>query len=402
MPDPVRLEFDPGTVVWEHRPPSRRAIDDGEAAIEAAIALPIGFPPLVQAVVPGDRVAVIMPAVVPCADALLRGLGRAFERAGVAADDVSILRDVKRLPAEGTPETDRGRGTTGMKESTHDPDDADQMAYLAANKAAQPIYLNRLICEADVVVPVGVLRSPEALQYRGVHSDVYPAFGDRAAIRRFQSPASSLNPVHRRRRRDEVDEVGWLLGLPFTIQVIRGPGDTLLSVLAGSPNSVAERGQEFLAQAWSFDATRQADLVIAAIDGDSAHQTWSNVCQALVTASTVCRPRGTMVLCTNLELPLGPSLHRLAGRDSRDELVHELQRDRGADALLATVLAELRDQFHIYLMSGCAADDVESLGIGYVENAAAIERLAHGAKSCILWSEAHLAIPRAHAIAPAQ
>ena len=279
-----------------------------------------------------------------------------------------------------------------VRTSCHDPSDQTGLAYLAASKEGKPIYFNRHIADADVVLPVSVLRLEESWGYAGVHGGLYPAFSDEATQQRFRAPSNADWVALRRRRREEAEEAAWLLGVQFTVQVMPGPGDSMLQVLAGDGRAVAQRGRELCERVWRFQSPRRANLVVATIEGGPEQQTWDNVGRALFTASQAVADGGAIVLCTNLNVRPGPALQRLMGAVDLDSLMHDLRRERSSDATTATLLAETRERVQVYLLSELDSEAVEDLGVGFVGDAEEVERLSRQYASCILLGNAHHAV----------
>src|SRR5204862_2307180 len=127
----------------------------------------------------------------------------------------------------------------------------------------------------------GTLRLEDSLGYLGVHGGLYPTFADEAARDRFRAPISADATVHQRLRREEADEAAWMLGAQLIIQVIPGPGDTVLHVLAGESHAVTKRGKSLCTAAWKFKVPRRASLVVAGVEGGPEQQTWENFARAL-------------------------------------------------------------------------------------------------------------------------
>jgi nickel-dependent lactate racemase len=299
-------------------------------------------------------------------------------------DDESIRTSTSLLPPAA-----RDR----LSVTIHDPSDQGSLCYLAASKDAKPIYFNRQIYDADVVVPIGILRLEESLGYVGVHGGLFPSFSDEETRRRFRAPSSTDWSVHRRRRREESEEAAWLLGVQFTVQVAPGPGDTLLHVLAGEARAVAAKGHELCEAAWLHRCSRRASLVVATIEGGPEQQTWENFGRALFAASRAVTDGGAIVLCTNLCRPPGSALQRLARPEDADgELHRDLLRERSEDAVSATLLEEAQRRVQVYLLSGLESDVVEELGLGHVANADEVKRLSQQHASCILLGNAHHAM----------
>ena len=245
-----------------------------------------------------------------------------------------------------------------------------------------------------MIVPVNVLRPRASLGYAGIHSGLYPTFSDEATQQRFRAPMALTLTAEQKRRREEADEVAWLLGLQMTVQIVAGPGDSLLHVLAGLIEEVAAHGFELVEAVWSHEVPSKADLVVAAIEGGTDDQSWENFGRALYAASQICTDRGTIVLCTDLQCRPGPSLQRLAGCEGDAKLLQRIRRDRSEDALSASLLLETRERQHIFLLSRLDESSVEALGVGYVTTPEQVNRLARHADSCILLADAHRAAPK--------
>jgi len=378
--------------------PQGTPLDDPAAAVAAAVSDPLEFPRLQDATIMGDHIAIAVERGVPQVAAVVAGMVHTLLEGGAAAKDIEIVLAPEIDVAAADPKAaihDAARGDVQV--SVHDPVDKSALAYLAASKEGKPIYFNRSIAEADVVLPVSTLRLEESLGYAGVHSGLYPTFSDEETIHRFRAPSSADWAAHRRRRRAEAEEAAWLLGVQFTVQVTPGPGNSVLHVLAGDANAVAKRGRELCAAAWLRKAPRRASLVVATIEGGPEQQTWENFGRALFSASQVVNDGGAIVLCTDLNCRPGPGLQRLTGTRDYDSLIHELRRDRSSDATSAALLAEMRERVQVYLLSELDGDVVEDLGVGYVNGTGDVQRLSRQHESCILLGNAQHAVLTADA-----
>ena len=273
--------------------------------------------------------------------------------------------------------------------SIHDPADRKQLAYLAADKAGEPILINRALHEADLVLPVGCLRGERAAGYFDIHGVIYPTFSDVNTLQRFRAIAT-LNGQDARRREltADVDYVAWLLGVMFTVQLVPAAGEQVLHVFAGLSDAVRHRGREQYRAAWDWPVERQADLVVAAIEGGAGQQTWENVGRALQTASSFAEEDGAIALCCDLSAPPGPALRHLAGVASRREALRHVAKKRPVDTLAAAQLAHALDRNKVYLLSRLDASVVEDLDMIAVENSDELVRLVRRHPSCILLSNA--------------
>jgi nickel-dependent lactate racemase len=392
----VRLEPSDAVLLGSFGTPPVPPLDDPRAAVEQALAEPLDYPPLAKITTPGDRVVLAVAPGVPQAPEVVAGVIRCMVDAGVEPDGVTVLQTVSGRERDGNkrdgddprrllPRTLRQRITRLL----HDPADRSELAYLAATDSGEPIVLNRALIDADMVLPIGCFRDAATASYFGIHGPLYPTFSDRKTLDRFHSPkATDSHGRPKKRLVKEADEVGWLLGVSFTIQVIPGPGDRILHVLAGQSGSVRRRGRRLYAAAWNHSLPRRARLVLAAIEGGPAEQTWENLGRALAAAAGLVEPGGAVAVCSELADRPAAAVRQLAAARSPGEAIDAIRQQRCEDALPATQLAQVLDRFSVYLMSRLDESVVEDLGMTPVAGTDELARLARRYESYVLLANA--------------
>jgi nickel-dependent lactate racemase len=390
----LELDFPSGNLVAHCGQPPEQAIANPAQAIAQALDAPLDYPPLSQTVVPGDKVVVALGEGVPQAAEIVKALVDRCLQAGVSAADISLLQGRAESPAEfGAAEALLSGLREPIRLLVHDPLDRNQLSYLAASSEGKPVYIHRALSEADLVIPIGCLRAAASLAYYGASSSIFPTFSDAKTIQRYRSPVASESPVQIRRFRREVDEVGWLLGLHYLVQVVPGPSDEWLAVLAGRATSVARVGNEQCNRAWECRVPHRASLVLAALSGSGIQQTWTNVARALAAAARVVEEGGTIALCTELDAPLGPALQSLRGAEHPDVVLRHIMHDRPADTLAAVQLMHALDRGRVYLLSRLSGSAIEELGVAPIENSQQVARLAARYPSCIVLANAQYTVP---------
>jgi nickel-dependent lactate racemase len=353
------------------------------AAVADALAHPIDFPPFVRALAPGDRVVLAVERDVPQVAAIVEGVMAVLMSAGIEASDVTVLyanasSDVGELGEQA------GQATRAV----HDPQNRGQLAYLAATPEGEPVYMNRLLCDADVVLPIGSAH----LQPRGevrLDGGLYPAFSDAKAQQR---QPTVLEAGGGKKRHEELPDVGWMLGIQCIVQAVPGPGGSLLAILAGDPAAVTRRGQELCEQAWSFSVPRRASLVVAAIEGDASQQTWNHVARAIAAAAEAVSDDGAIAVCCDLQTEPGPAVQTLGQSDDPQQALRRLRKSHPPDLEVAARLARAMQRAKLYLLSNLDQTVVEDLGIAPVASPAEVVRLAGRHKSCILLADAQHAV----------
>lgn len=374
--------------------PSRAAgpTIDVAAQTQAALESPIGFPPLSQAMVPGDQIAIALGADVRKADSVTRGAIAALLSAGAQLDQIVVvagdISDANRLRSLLQDLTDQGLVVAG-----HEADDEQSLCYVAAVEDT-PLLMNRQLFEADVVLPIGCARATNARDSRGPYESLYPRFADRQTQQTYSQADAIDSPTAAATRRRETDQAGWLLGAPLVVQVVPGPGGEVASVLAGEPNELAKRIATEFESTWARPVDRPANLVVATLAGDPTEQTWNNVARALYAAAKVTEAdQSAVAICTELDAPLGEALRGLTEAGGDLERAGQLGRIQSPDGAAAWEIYKALCRGPVFFMSRLDDDVVEDLGMSPIASRDELSRLARQAKSCVILDESQHAVP---------
>jgi len=390
----LRLDWPENVQVAEFGTPAQPPLADLTGVVAAALAEPLDYPPLRRAITPADRVVLALEEGVPQAADVVAAVICCLIQSGVDPAGVTVLR-TQGDAARGVQDLCRslpaplGRDVTV---ATHDPRNRERLAYLASSDHGNPIFLNRAIVDADVVLPIGCLGNHQTAIDYGIHGAVFPAFSDEKTLQRFRSAEShDARRPRKKSRAQECDEVGWLLGLSFTIQLVPGPGDQALHVLAGHFAAVRRRAAELYEAAWSWSAPRRASLVVAAIEGTAPQQTWQSVGRALAAAVPLVEDGGAIALCCELADEPGPAVQRLADSPSREAALRQIGEDCPVDALAAVQVAAAMEHADLYLLSRLDESLVEQLQMAPLAKPQEVVRLVRRFDSCIVLGNAHRA-----------
>jgi nickel-dependent lactate racemase len=272
---PLRMS-DPGTPA------------DARTLVRHALESPFGFEPMRRATTPDDRVVIVVDDRLPCLADLLSGVLEHLASADIKPEAVTILLApparnqgfIDDLPDE----------FSDVTVEVHNPDDDKRHAYLAATAGGRRVYLNRTLADSDFTVILTGRRFDPILGFAGAADAVFPTLSNAATRAEFAGHPPAENPFATQAEQSEAQEVTWLLGTPFFVQVIEGDGNTIHAVIAGLIDSAAE-GVRVQRERWAARAEKRADLVIAAAAGDE-----SDLANALANASRVVAMNGKIVL----------------------------------------------------------------------------------------------------------
>ena len=362
-------------------------IADVSRAVEAAIATPIEFPPLRQAVVPGDHVALVLDDGMPRPGDVLGPVVECLREAGAEAHDIQVIA----VPAfsESPNSFSADALPPGIKLVQHDPSDNVGLSYLAARKDGTRVYLNRAVVDADLVVLVGPVDYDPIMRYRGTSSAVYPGLADDAARRalraRVHKPATRQAQADARR---ESDEISWLLGVQFAVAVVAGRSSDVVAVLAGACEHVQREAQRRLEQNWRRRARRRADLVIAAISGDTNGQGFDELGRALDGARGLVAEGGRIVVLSAINAQPGPSLELFRSFEDPAGVLEHLRKLAADDLISTHQIARACEHARVCLLSRLDDGLVEELGMTPIGSAAELQRLVDRAACCTILNDA--------------
>ncbi len=383
----LTLEIPTDQLIRLDRPACPPPLAEPVQAVRDALESPIRYPALRRALTPDDHVAVVVDEHLPRVGELVTAVLEHIAEAGVAPAAITLLcppTSSKQPWLEELPDAFQD-----VRLEVHAPGDRNRLAYLATTKAGKRVYLNRSAVDADQLVVLTGPHFDAVLGYAGAEGSIYPAFGDAETRTKADAAVTSAPPTdHAWHVRREAGEVSWLLGAPFYVQVIEGPGDRIVQVLAGSVDSAAD-GRRWLDRCWRATAAAPADLVIAAIGGDPARQDITDMSRALACAGRVVRPDGIIALLCATAPQIGDGFAQMQKADEPDDAFRILRENPPADWPAALLWLEAVRKAHVYLLSGLPAETAEGLFTTPIEHARQVQRLIDAGGSCLVLPDAH-------------
>ena len=353
-----------GTVVH-----STSAHDD-PGILSAALQNPFGLPVLSECVVPGDRVVIVVDPETPNVVDVVTQVWDQFQELNTDELDFTLL-----LPASGDGASGDGAGSQGVIDGLpvhlrsqlaihiHDPTDENQRRYLASSAGGERLYLSHYLTDADFIISIGTIGFDGVFGYRGTSSAIYPAFSDVEAIRSAMRDChSELSPEDKRPSRDLVDEIGWLLGTQFTVQIVPDPAGGIDGVFCGATDEAMAAGKQHLNERFRLNLKEEVHLAVVSIPGNSEFG-WRHFGAALATAARIVGDDGRIAVVADLPAHIGPGLEMLRRSGSPEDLLPSLNEDPPEDAIEVTQLIHALRTSQVFLFSNLDAQFVEDLGM---------------------------------------
>ena len=370
-------------------PTSQTCIPRKQLISEVAEALsnPVEYPPLAQAIVPGDQVAIAADESTPCLPEVIAGVVDYLLTNGMTIDSITVVTRYQQVQ-EQLSELFTQLGQDSPRVVIHDPADQNALCFVGMTEDGNTLLVNRTLYEADVIIPIGCARLEEVPGHAGLYDSLYPRFSDAETVTRWQSPTGIECASHRSWQR-HADEAGWLLGVPLVLKVVPGTNGNVMKLLAGESRAVARRANELCGSFWARSVPNPASLVIATISGSDVHHNWENVARAIRAANPVLIEGGALAICCPRLSTEPKSIRQLATMDDPTTLQSHLRNDAENDTWSAWELVQALDQGPVYLLSDLNQEMVEDLGIAPIKNITELARLASRQKSCIVLPDAH-------------
>ena len=245
------------------------------------------------------------------------------------------------------------------------------------------------------MITVGQIGYDGLIGYRGTNSVFYPGLSNAEAVRRAHGQGhSELSPGDSRPLRQLMDEVGWLLGTQYSLQVVPSAAGGVRNVLGGSTDSVLRRGEQLMDEHWLIHLERRPDIVVAAVDCDAAGHGWEQIATALETARRLVVRGGRILILSELEAEPGLAMQLLSRQQSPQEAIKPLKSFAAPDAPQALRLAYAANWADVFLVSRLASSVVEELFLIPVENQRQAQKVLAGEGTCVFLRSAQSAFGR--------
>jgi hypothetical protein len=236
---------------------------DLESAFSECLLNPAGLPPLDQMLVAGDLIAIAMSDMTPTAAQLLEALLTWLSAHAVSPEHIAVVLPMEATRSPGLAAVEEiQQAHPGVNWVKHAPEDPYASAYLAADAEAHPIYFNRALIDADVVI--GIRSS------RGAHPksrpiamacELYPRFTNQETWDRlFKSYAVKAKP--KRSWNEEIKEAEDWLGFVFWIESFHAPDGALARLQSGDHKQLTQLRPTTVQSLWTLSDGSPPDLVV--------------------------------------------------------------------------------------------------------------------------------------------
>jgi nickel-dependent lactate racemase len=368
------------------REPARPPVPDVRRAVIDSLERPVHFEAFRRALTPDDRVAIVVDESLPHLPELIGGVLEYLATAGISPAAVTAVSP----PHSAQPWlNDLSDALSDLQTEVHQPDDRPRLSYLNATKEGHRIYLNRTVVDADQVVVLSGRPYDPLLGHGGAAGDLYPGMADTEAVRTLVPKLTpQTDPGGAFPTATESDEVAWLLGSPFFVQVIEGEGDDIAGVVSGLKSAIPD-GSALQDAVWKTEAPARADTVIVTLSGDPARHDFAALARAAACGARAVKQDGTVIILSEADPDLGDATDILRRCDDPPDAVKLLFQKKPADAAPAVQWAWAAGRAKLFLASEIRPTTVEEMFATPLTGPKDVQRLLDAPGTCLIVRDGH-------------
>jgi nickel-dependent lactate racemase len=312
-------------------------VPDPAMAVERALEAPLGGRSLAD--FPGARAAAIAindkTRPVPHGT-LLPPLLRRLEASGLPPEAITLVIATGSHPPMPADEFARVVPADLLKRYpvvSHEAGEGENLAYLGKTGRGTPVWINRHFIQADLRIVVGNI---EPHQFMGFSGGVKSAAIGLAGVETITHNHAMMTDGRARLgcfddnpARQDVEEIGRLIGVHFALNVILNEAKEIVEVAAGEPEAVMRKGIPRVRDLYQVPVPAAFDLVIASPGGYPKDINLYQSQKALAHAALVTREGGTIILVAACPEGTGSRSYEqwMAGMTSYGDVFQRFQRE---------------------------------------------------------------------------
>ena len=215
----------------------------------------------------------------------------------------------------------------------HYADDPDLLVQMGVTTRGTPVWVNQHFAEADLRIVVGNIESHQFMGFSGGVKSAAVGLAGRDTINynhaMMTDPHAQLGRYKDNPCRQDLEEVGQLMGIHFALNGVVNQENELVQAFAGEPRAVMEAGIPVCRQVWQMPVDRRFDLTIASPGGHPKDGCLYQAQKGLMRATMVTYPGGTVILAAECKEGIGSIDYErwLEGMHSHEEVLARLERE---------------------------------------------------------------------------
>ncbi len=307
----------------------------GTAAVEAALAAPIGAPPLEQVLRPGETVAIVTSDIsrpLPTWEVLPPVLDRLYA-AGIRREDITLVFALGSHRPHTPEEMRHLAGDRAYEEIRCVDSDPNDCIRLGVTQNGTPVDITRAVAEADRRICLGNIEFHYFAGYSGGAKALMPGVSTPAAIqanhRLMVRPEACAGRMEDNPLRRDIEQAGAICGVDYLVNVVLDEHKHIVHAVAGDCTLAHRAGCAYLDRMYRKPIPARADIVLVSQGGAPKDANLYQTQKALDNAKHAVRDGGTIILIGACPEGMGSAAFArwFAQADSPQALVERIGRE---------------------------------------------------------------------------
>lgn len=274
----------------------------GEAAVRAALQMPIGAGKLREMARPGQKIAIVVSDIsrpVP-SSVLLPPILEELQTAGCQRENVTIVFALGSHRKHTQQEQRQLVGEdvyAAYRCVDSDPEDCVRMGFTCSGT---PVDVTRSVAEADFRICTGNIEFHYFAGFSGGAKAIMPGVSSQAAIQKNHSlmvqPTACAGRLSDNPLRQDIEEAGRICGIDYLVNVVLDEHRQIVYAVAGDSVAAHRAGCRYLDRMYRVAIPKRADIVLVSQGGAPKDANLYQVQKALDNAKHAVRPGGTIIL----------------------------------------------------------------------------------------------------------
>jgi nickel-dependent lactate racemase len=183
---------------------------------------------------------------------------------------------------------------------SHNCDDDANLTYKGTTSYGTPVLVNSFFDQADIKIVVGNIEPHHFAGFSGGFKSASIGLAGRKTINHnhalLQDPKSGVGRYEDNPLRQDIEEIGDLMGVDLALNVILNENKEILHVFFGHPKDVIKAGIRIIHETELINIDEPYDLVIASAGGYPKDINLYQAQKALTHASLFCKKDGLVIL----------------------------------------------------------------------------------------------------------
>ena len=308
-----------------------------EEAIHKAVLTPIGTRKLSEIAREKTTAAIVIDDLTrPCPTKIMvEEILKELHLGGIKDENIALVVATGNHRAMTEQEFEMILGTkicSKLKHINHNCLDSSSLKYYGITKMGVPVYVNKVVAEADVKITTGLITPHQGAGFSGGRKSIIPGISGLETLHIHHSfPIRSFEPsmgrIHGNPFHEEALEGAKMVGVDFILNVVTNLNNEVMYAVAGDIEEAFYAGVKLSRRLWEVPIERLADVVITSPGGYPRDIDLHQAEKAVASAELAIKESGIIILVAECRDGIGKFGEWLKEAESPSDVIERFKRE---------------------------------------------------------------------------